>query len=139
MTTKICTKCGEEKPEDQFSWKVKDVRRRADCKECCAKASSEHYKNNKDEYINRNTVRRNKKRAMVRGILDKSSCIACGEDCNACLDFHHPDPSLKDGNVSILVSDLRSDERILNEISKCVVICSNCHRKVHAGLLDISV
>ena len=27
--------------------------------------------------------------------------------------------------------------KLLFEIAKCVVLCSNCHRKVHAGILDI--
>ena len=56
----------------------------------------------------------------------------CGENHPSCLDFHHLDPSLKENIVSKMVCMAASRDRILLEIEKCILICSNCHRKLHA-------
>ena len=29
-------------------------------------------------------------------------------------------------------------ENLLKEIKKCVCLCANCHRKVHAGIIDLN-
>lgn len=52
----------------------------------------------------------------------------------ACLDFHH----LKDKefNISNEIRNL-SIENLKKEINKCVVLCSNCHRKLH--YYDLSI
>lgn len=63
-------------------------------------------------------------------IVAKSKC-KCGESHPACIDFHHKDPLEKDNKLSNLVHNLRSKERILAEVAKCEVLCSNCHRKEH--------
>jgi hypothetical protein len=48
-------------------------------------------------------------------------CGRCGYDrCHAALEFHHPDPAVKDGLV-----------RTVEEARKCELICSNCHREHH--------
>lgn len=63
------------------------------------------------------------------------SCSFCPENNSVCLDFHHKDSSKKDINVSAALNRRYSKKRILEEISKCIVVCSNCHRKLHAGLI----
>ncbi len=59
------------------------------------------------------------------------SCTLCGEKHPACLDFHHRDPNTKDFSLGIIRGWGYGKKRLLHEIRKCVVICSNCHRKVH--------
>ena len=56
-------------------------------------------------------------------------CAHCGENDYRCLDFHHIDPSTK--SFSIGNQEARSFQSILKEIQKCIVLCSNCHRKEH--------
>lgn len=58
-------------------------------------------------------------------------CTNCPEDHPACLDFHHRYPLDKDTEVSYMVVQGCARERILKEVAKCVVLCSNCHRKLH--------
>ncbi len=65
-------------------------------------------------------------------ILDrkKSGCTKCGEMDLCCLEFHHiiqKEWSIADMRKSSL-NDLQS------ELSKCVVLCLNCHRKEHHRL-----
>ena len=53
------------------------------------------------------------------------------------LDFHHIDPSEKSFNLS-MDQLYRSWELITKELDKCVLVCSNCHREIHAGLVKLS-
>ena len=55
--------------------------------------------------------------------------MGCGENHISCLEFHHLDPTVKEGAVSNLIRV--SFERALKEIEKCIVLCSNCHKKEH--------
>ena len=66
-------------------------------------------------------------------------CYVCGYDrCKEALDFHHLDPTQKEFNLSS--RDLSSDWLIVKpEIDKCVLLCSNCHRELHAGLITLEV
>lgn len=63
-------------------------------------------------------------------------CEKCSESHLACLDFHHKDPSEKEISLSNAVTHGWSKERILKEMQKCVVLCSNCHRKFHFDEID---
>ena len=62
------------------------------------------------------------------------------EDCNllatrenyVVFDFHHLDPSTKE--VSWQKLRLRSWTSIQEELDKCVLLCSNCHRLRHYKL-----
>lgn len=63
-------------------------------------------------------------------------CEACGYNkCLAALSFHHKDPKEKDFNISDLMPFI-SWKAIKKEISRCYLLCLNCHCEVHAGLLD---
>jgi 5-methylcytosine-specific restriction endonuclease McrA len=68
----------------------------------------------------------------------KIGCIHCSEADPICLDFHHPDSTIKENNISDMITK-RSRAYIEEEISRCVVICSNCHRKEHRRLREASL
>ena len=63
-------------------------------------------------------------------------CKLCGySKCIEALDFHHIDPSVKDGpNGNAAIRRGWSKKRIAAEISKCILVCTNCHREIHSGL-----
>ncbi len=61
-------------------------------------------------------------------------CCRCSENFWGCLDFHHLDPNTKDKEISKVVRDGWSIPRIELEITKCIVLCANCHRKQHMYL-----
>jgi hypothetical protein len=67
---------------------------------------------------------------------ERSSCEICGYDrCKSSLDFHHTDPSQKEYSISdftVKAFNERNREKALNEIKKCIVLCANCHRELHA-------
>jgi hypothetical protein len=58
-------------------------------------------------------------------------CEICGySKCIEALDFHHLDSFTKDFTIS---DRMTSFEAIEAELKKCVLLCANCHREVHAG------
>jgi hypothetical protein len=73
-----------------------------------------------------------KNRLFLRELKKGMTCTQCPENHWACLDFHHPNDN-KERGVAQLVGGGYSKERIFLEIAKCVVLCSNCHRKIHAS------
>lgn len=97
----------------------------------------QYYRAEKRREIKRKTrrKRRKKKREWLDKVKGTKSCQKCGEDESVCLDFHHKEA--KDFELSQAVNRDKSYEDIKNEIEKCVVLCANCHRKHHAGLIDV--
>ena len=59
-------------------------------------------------------------------IAHGGKCAVCGyENCLAALEFHHADPSEKDGAATTS-----------EEANKCVLLCANCHREHHHGGIE---
>ncbi len=70
------------------------------------------------------------RRKVFLNTLKVNGCSLCEEKHPATLDFHHRDPSSKEGTISDLI-DTGSDEKFYAEVAKCIIICANCHRKQH--------
>ncbi len=67
--------------------------------------------------------------AKIQQIKEGSPCTDCGRSfAYYVMDFDHRDPSLKVADVSILVKNSTSWDRVLEEIAKCDLVCVNCHR-----------
>ncbi len=110
------------------------------CKEDCD--TSEFYnrrgKENSSVYCKKCTTdqtlerTRNFKSMMVE--YKGGCCIKCGyKKCIGALEFHHIDPSKKDFTLSHLKSS-KFDDKIKNELDKCILVCANCHREIHEEL-----
>lgn len=66
---------------------------------------------------------------MIEGIKKASKCLVCGDTRWYVLQFHHRNSAEKEGLVSQMVD--MPDSRILEEIAKCDLLCSNCHIELH--------
>ena len=75
---------------------------------------------------------RDLRRQTVDAVKSKRGCVDCGETDPVVLDFHHIDPSTKLFTVATGVSKCASMDELLAEIDKCIVLCSNDHRRRHA-------
>jgi hypothetical protein len=53
----------------------------------------------------------------------------------ACFDFHHLDATQKEKNLARLLGKSRA--KVIPEIMKCALLCSNCHRRRHANLKPV--
>lgn len=93
-----------------------------------------YYYKNRQSHYDRNEKTQNEIKQFIQESKDK--CIICGETEKICLDFHH----LRDKKDNIaFVHNYGSMKRAKEEVSKCVVLCSNCHRKVHAGIINTDI
>ena len=76
-------------------------------------------------------VRRPKLLQMKQNAVDYKGgkCSSCGKTYpNVCYDFHHIDRKTKYKEVSCMITEMYSWEDIKNELDKCILVCSNCHR-----------
>jgi predicted transcriptional regulator len=79
--------------------------------------------------------RRNDAKAFIVDMLG-GKCVHCGYNrCLSALESHHLDETKKARNVKKCSMAKYSMAFIKREIKKCVLLCSNHHREVHAGLL----
>lgn len=90
------------------------------------------------EYIKKAVVKRRKKIKSMAIEYKGGSCNLCGyKRCVEALEFHHIDDSKKEfalGQHGLT----RSWERVQKELDKCQLLCSNCHREVHAKISSLS-
>jgi transposase len=83
------------------------------------------------------TVRR--RHLLKRTLVEEAGgkCILCGySKCLRALEFHHLDPSAKQFELGYR-GCTRSLAVLRAEASKCVLLCSNCHAEVEAGIAAV--
>lgn len=93
--------------------------------------SENHYERNKEEYIERAKKARERNKKFMDDYRKERQCEDCGEEFFRCLELHHRNRDEKFKGVGQMVEDKYSIERIKQEIEKCDLICSNCHKKRH--------
>lgn len=64
-------------------------------------------------------------------------CGLCGlqDECLDIYDFHHINPEEKDFTISQGLY-CNSWSKLITELKKGILLCANCHRKVHANIND---
>ena len=74
------------------------------------------------------------KKTILR-IVKSQPCVDCGKTYpTAVMDFDHRDPADKQCCVSRLMARPSSVTRLIREMAKCDLVCSNCHRiRTHGG------
>jgi len=96
-----------------------------------AEYSKTYYENNKKEIIAKSRVRRKEISKEFAEFKSTKCCTQCGESHPSTLDFHHVERHRSNKKVYYLVANGHHWPRILQEIAKCIVLCANCHRKLH--------
>ena len=116
METKICSKCGLEKPLSEYHKNGFDrqgiQKYRGYCKACANARESARYQ---------------EKKAFINS--QRTPCVKCGESRIYVLDFHHVDETQKDFTIGKLKKG--SQKVLQEEINKCISLCANCHREFH--------
>ncbi len=80
--------------------------------------------------------RRKTKERIIEAFGGKCGC--CGYDkCQAAFDLHHVNPEDKEFSFGQIRANPKSWSKIVIELRKCVLLCANCHREVHAGVREI--
>ena len=83
-----------------------------------------------------NQVVERQRRYKAEAVAYKGGCCqACGFDKYlGALEFHHLDPTTKSGDI-VRFSKGPKDPIVKAELDKCVLLCANCHRMAHAGMI----
>lgn len=131
MITKLCNRCGIEKPIDDF-WKKKSTPDGYDrsCGDCSREYHRNLYTNNdkRKKDIRTNSRRRNLNTLKWKNELTSTKgCADCGVTDFRVLDFDHVSDDKVD-NISSMIRAGRSRSMIIDEMNKCEVVCANCHR-----------
>ena len=109
---KRCTECKEIKPISDFYVINKKIM--SYCKDCYKAKEKEKYKDKMQQLID---------------FKQTLQCKKCGEKRFYLFDFHHRNPQEKDFTISD--NPRASLTSLKEEIDKCDVLCSNCHREWH--------
>ena len=100
---KICATCKKVKPLHRY-YKRENKKPEIHCRDCRNKQREKNHRHWKQEFIYK-----------LSEYID-IRCVRCGYDENfSALDFHH-------GRVDMILTEI---------MSKCEILCSNCHRVHH--------
>lgn len=133
MTQKTCCKCKLPKDIECFSIKRSSKDGKAkECKSCKRLYNQSLYKKHTQRERTRLKKRTNELRDWYKELKRNKCCSRCPENHPACIEFHHLDPKQKAFEISTCWRKGYSIQRIEEEIAKCIILCSNCHRKEHS-------
>lgn len=116
---KICPHCKQTKNDTEFYIRnyLKSKKLSSWCKNCICEKTVQESINKKIKAI----------------IYLGSKCVDCSISFPSTpyvvFDFHHLDPTIKDSAWK--KTRLLSWDKVLIELAKCVLLCSNCHRLRH--------
>lgn len=154
---KWCGDCRAAKPYDDFAI-ARDRKdgRQSICRSCSAArtrerlprirnrvreryATDEAFRDARKRFARESGRIRSARTAQLLSDLRAGGCVACGELDESCLDFHHLDPKTKTWNIAQDLKRHRSHrDEIVDEAKRlCVVLCANCHARVHAGQIQV--
>jgi len=129
---KMCTGgCRIEQPEENFPWKNKSLGiRQSFCKTCKSRYNKNWYQKNKEKHksdvAKNNKIRYSEYRDIIRPMKEQP-CVDCGNKYPYyVMDFDHLEDCEKIENISQMKG--WSKDKLLDEIAKCEIVCSNCHR-----------
>lgn len=127
--TKVCTRCENELPLEEFPWRNKSRGTRASwCKPCKQAYESEHYRKSdtRKKQIRTQVLKQVERNKEIVAEAKSTGCVDCGEQDLIVLEFDHLRD--KSNNVSTLMHS-GSTQKLIAEIEKCEVVCANCHRR----------
>ena len=116
---KTCPNCKTEKETTEFYNRRNKKGNSPYCKSC----------------TNTQSIIRQQKLKIEAVEYKGGSCISCNYNkYPGALEFHHLDPSKKDFTIS---NDHFKLKEAVEEVKKCILICSNCHKELHDNLWTI--
>lgn len=124
---KTCPKCKRNLELDETNFFINKTRKngfQSTCKQCSQQYTKEaRPKKVRHKYCNR--------QQLLIYLRKKHGCIFCGPMPIECIEFHHIDPTQKEGLLSRI-----TNRQLYKELLKCVTVCANCHHKIHYGTLQ---
>ena len=132
-----CSTCQELKPTEAFSgsW----LRRKTKvCRDCKAEYNRRWYDANREKQVRcvmRNNERYRRRIADLLLELKRGPCTDCGSIHPMAMEFDHV-WGVKDTIIAYAARRHFSLQRLMAELAKCQLVCSNCHRVRTAGRIQ---
>lgn len=80
---------------------------------------------------------RERTKLKIVAAMGGKCCICNYKKYFVSLELHHLNPDKKEMSFGKVMANPKSWPRIIKELRKCVLICSNCHKAVHHGFIKI--
>jgi predicted transcriptional regulator len=94
-------------------------------------------KESKEERRRKQVIAVSKRRRKLKELAVEykgNNCERCGYNkCIDALEFHHLDPQKKSFSIGNKGKTI-AWKKIKNELDKCIMVCSNCHKEIHYEL-----
>jgi len=129
---KQCNRCKQLLAIEMFNSKGKN-KIQSYCKPCAREYARENYHRNREE--NAEKQRKSKRarvdaiKADIKKLKEDTPCTDCGVNYPYyCMDFDHVNGK-KITHISGMIQDGAARSKIFSEITKCEIVCANCHRQ----------
>lgn len=138
---KLCKRCNIVKPLLDFHKRSRAKDGHAIyCKKCNLYINKQSYSKFYDKRKSYDNAYDKDRKIQIRIWLEdiklKYGCANCGYKEYACaLDFHHLYGDTKVNNLSSMIYSKHSKIKFIDEVQKCIILCSNCHRLLHNGII----
>ena len=128
---KTCNRCKQELPFGDFNRKGKN-KYQPHCKPCGREYSKELYHRNRSQNAEKQRlakkIRRDNIKADIRKLKNETPCMDCEVQYPYyCMDFDHVNGK-KITHISDMIQNGAARWKIFSEITKCEIVCANCHR-----------
>jgi hypothetical protein len=138
---KMCTYCEVEKPFEEFNTKS-GTQLRSRCRDCSRALARDKYHANRELNAERQKLskkaRMNDIKSYIRDLKENTPCNDCAEHYAwYVMDFDHVNGK-KTTHISEMVAQGAAKWKIMSEITKCDVVCANCHRERTFGRIGLS-
>jgi len=132
-TMRTCVDCGQTKPLEEYPTRGKGGRYRSWCKVCANTRSRKNYHKNREGNAKKANDRKNDRtggtKHRVRVYKERHCCVDCGKHYAWYqMDFDHV-RGKKIAEISKMLKDGAAEWKIWSEITKCDLLCANCHRQ----------
>ena len=130
--SRVCSRCGETKPAEDFPLRKKGrPQRHSYCRACKAVMQKNWYQRNKARHLENVKAHKRLQIARNRALINEIKSAPC-TDCGK----RYPPPVMdldhvrgqKVDDISRLVVRPVSARILLEEVAKCDLVCVNCHR-----------
>ena len=99
-------------------------------KYCSSRCKNRDTNNRHQSYLAQQARGRKRKLGLIE--IKGGQCELCGYCKNyAALEFHHKDSSTKSFQLDLRSLSNRNWDKVLEELDKCRLLCSNCHAEIH--------
>lgn len=91
------------------------------------------YQRHRERLLEKRRQHNEELRQWLRRYKSRLRCAECSESHPACIQFHHRDREEKSFTIGQIIGRRRyiSLKKLEKEISKCDILCGNCHAKLH--------